>query len=33
MEDANINNKEKKLVKRKLPRGTSEYQVCSSVEL
>jgi pre-rRNA-processing protein TSR1 len=33
MEEANINNKQKKLVKRKLPRGTSEYQVCTSIEL
>lgn len=33
MEEANTNNKQRKLVKRKLPRGTSEYQVCNSTEL
>ncbi|CAL4895990.1 unnamed protein product [Urochloa decumbens] len=32
MEEANINNKERKLVKRKLPRGTSEYQAAWIVD-
>jgi len=32
MEEANINNKQRKLVKRKLPRGTSEYQAAWIVD-
>ena len=32
MEEAYENNKQKKVVKRKLPRGTSEYQVHKAIE-
>ncbi|CAN6340232.1 unnamed protein product [Urochloa humidicola] len=32
MEEANVNSKERKLVKRKLPRGTSEYQAAWIVD-
>ncbi|OEL20864.1 Pre-rRNA-processing protein TSR1-like protein [Dichanthelium oligosanthes] len=32
MEETNINNKQRKLVKRKLPRGTSEYQAAWIVD-
>jgi pre-rRNA-processing protein TSR1 len=32
MKEAEINNKQRKLVKRKLPPGTSEYQVCKVIE-
>lgn len=31
MEEVDINNKQRKLEKRKLPQGTSEYQVCNSI--
>jgi hypothetical protein len=32
MEEAYENNKQRKVVKRKLPRGTSEYQVNKAIE-
>jgi hypothetical protein len=32
MEEAYENNKQRKVVKRKLPRGTSEYQVHRAIE-
>lgn len=31
MKEADISNKQRKLVKRKLPPGTSEYQVCNAI--